>query len=325
MSAAVLLGASLDTALCRNARQRLPPSTTSPKPELVELPCGARLRLQQSEPAGVSASDALFVMAPDPPNTLEVHADLQRALASRGIRLLTFELPGFGFSRPPPGFAFSEAALAGVVEDLLRWLQAQSRAASFVLCLSCVAGLAARRVAAASPCVVGLVSLQTPSRSQERAWACRCDTLGVLRTPLAGQMAMRAGGHRMVVDSWYRIALAGGRGDPLRAPLEQAAQSARQAGAHNCLASAFQALVAGDQRDDCEPLSCPALVIWGTADRSHGATVKTSSLDGMPPGTRLVELPAAGHFPELEATEAFVTEVASFIRALDHATTASRL
>ena len=290
---------------------------------MVALPCGATLRVLLTE-ASLSSTRPLptLLMAPDPPNTLETHAALAAALAARGVRTLTFELPGFGFSTPPAGFACTPDALAAVADELLRWLERLDGApCRVVLALSCVAGLAARPLAARRRDVVaGIISLQTPAPAEAAAGAARADRLGVLRVPLAGQLAMLTL-HGKVIDSWYCAALAKGLADPLRAPLEAAAHAARAAGAHNCLATAFQAIghTHGADADVPPALTCPALVLWGAADRSHAATDKRSSAAGLAGPVRFVELPAAGHFPELEATSAFVDEVAAWLGQLDSA------
>ena len=118
------------------------------------LPCGATLRVLLTEAAGEEASSSrkrlpTLLMAPDPPNTLETHAALAAALAARGVRTLTFQLLGFGFSTPPAGYACTPDALAAVADELLRWLQQCDGGAPcrVVLALSCVAGLAARPLA----------------------------------------------------------------------------------------------------------------------------------------------------------------------------------
>ena len=315
--------ASLDAARCRAAaRWQRPPVGEA---QLVALPCGATLRVLLTEAAASGAGASALrmptlLMAPDPPNTLETHAALVATLAARGVRTLTFELPGFGFSTPPARYACTPDALAAVADELLRWLQQRDGGAPcrVVLALSCVAGLAARPLALRRRDVVaGLVSLQTPSPAEAAAWASRADRLGVLGVPLAGQPAMLTL-HGKVIDSWYRAALAKGRADPLRAPLEAAAHAARAAGAHNCLATAFQAIghAHGVEAGAPPELTCPALVLWGGADRSHAATDKRSAAAGLAGAVRFVELPDAGHFPELEATDAFVDEVVAFLAQL---------
>lgn len=144
---------------------------------------------------------------------------------------------------------------------------------------------------------------------------------GILLTPVLGQTAMLAM-HAAVVDSWYRVALGGGRADPLRGPLEAQAHVARRAGAHNSLASAFQMLThehAGEggivaASAPTEPL--PALSVWGATDRSHRGTDRSTSLLGWPgAAAEAVEFPEAGHFPELEAPSAFADAVAAFVRS----------
>ena len=284
----------------------------------------------------------------------ETHVQLDAELSIKGFTVVSFELPGFGFSTPPPGFNFTLAANEAVVAELLDELSPRLPR-PVTLALSCVAGLAARRLVSRPDAqsrwgIEALVSIQTPSHAAEIAWARREDrqvrphspmlgtsgvlhltelllhlSQGLLHTPVLGQTAMLAL-HGAVIDSWYRVALGRGRADPLRAPLEAAAHAARKAGAHNCLASAFQMLTHTHETIPAASLPSsplPALSVWGAADRSHRGTDRSSSLAGWPGGSESVEFPDAGHFPELEAPQEFAEALSAFVRgaatALPHA------
>jgi pimeloyl-ACP methyl ester carboxylesterase len=60
----------------------------------------------------------VVVLACDPPNVIEHYDDVFRLLAP-SYRVLCLELPGFGFSRPVPGFRFTIDEYGATVEEVL--------------------------------------------------------------------------------------------------------------------------------------------------------------------------------------------------------------
>ncbi len=108
-------------------------------------------------------------------------------------------------------------------------------------------------------------------------------------------------GKKMVARQWYRSAL------PEQVDVHNFLEptlASFQAGACFCLASAFQAFQRGCFRLD-EPIRQRAVVLWGTADRTHAETQRTSILEHVPRATFL-EDQRCGHFPDLENPQAYV-------------------
>lgn len=244
-----------------------------------------------------------IVFTPDPPNVIEHYDVLYRALEN-DLRVICYEMPGFGHSVPRRGYRFTIEENARVVGDLLEKLEV----GPCVLALSCVAGLAGVLAARTHPERVShVVSIQTPSLAEELGWADRVDRRRIVRTPVLGQLAL-ALGKRSISRSWYRAAL----GSPVAVPAYLAvALRAFDEGARFSLASGLQAL----ERADAGALGAitqPSLCIWGTRDRTHRRTDRRSTLSYLP-GARFVEMDDAGHFPELEQPDRFRDELLQFL------------
>jgi pimeloyl-ACP methyl ester carboxylesterase len=241
-------------------------------------------------------SAPVVVLACDPPNVIE-HYDALFELLGAEYRLVCLELPGFGFSRPSPGFRFGIDAYADVAEQVLD----QLGVASGTWALSCVWSYVSLRVAARRPDLVqALILIQAPDWSQETAWARRIDTGGLMRTPFVGQAVM-AVGSRAVARRWYASALPRGHAAATATAFTAPADQALRRGAAFCLASLTQSWFrAGDPL--LPPVHKPAVVLWGGADRTHRHSTPDSALRYVPRG--LVALDAdAGHFPDLERPE----------------------
>jgi len=103
---------------------------------------------------------------------------------------------------------------------------------------------------------------------------------------------------------WYRLAL--GRRELLE-PFTEVTQCSFDHGGGFALASAYQKHLAGPE-PDFGIIGQPALAVWGELDRSHAQTQRDSILRYVP-GAKLVSLPEAGHFPELEAPQRFAAVV----------------
>ena len=239
----------------------------------------------------MGGSGPTVVVATDPPNSLEHHAE-QLARLSRHRRVLCLELPGFGGSTPPSGFDFSPASTAALLIALLE------REGPAVLSFSCVAGLAAVEAAGRRPDLVrGMVLAQVPSLSAARAWAKRLDTQGLLRTPFLGQTLVRAA-RAPLARSWYRAALP--KGADAEPWIARTLEAYRE-GADYCLASALQSL---GEATPLAPTSVPAVLLWGQADRTHRSTDPEALRESLPQ-LRVERLEGIGHFPDLEALDQF--------------------
>ena len=286
--------ARLETLLQTHRRAR-PPSGDGVR--FVELP-QATLRVRVAGTGPVA-----LVIVPDPPNVIE-HYDRLIALLAPHLRVVCCEAPGFGFSRPAPGFDFSPASQAASMAALL----ARLALGPYLLAFPCFAGLVAVQLAAEHPELVnGLVIVQTPAWSEALGWVRRIDRRGLLQTPWLGQLAMSFG-KRRVARGWYRAALPPGA-DP--APFLAPALAAFERGGTYCLASAFQA-ACRTPAPRLGPVRQPALVVWGGADRTHRRTDKRSILEYVPRAD-WVDFAAAGHFPDLEQPERFRDELRHFL------------
>lgn len=229
----------------------------------------------------------VVVLACDPPNVLEHYDEVYVALAP-DRRVVCLEMPGFGFSRPAPGFRFGPDDYTDVVEEVLDHLGTGPGTLAF----GCVWAYVAVRLAARRPDLVrALVLGQAPSWADETAWARRIDGTGVVRTLFVGQ-AVLALAPGPIAERWYRTALAPGR--PVE-PFVRPARAALRSGALFCLASFTQAWFPGPPP---ETVRQPAVLLWGAADRTHRTS--TPALPAVP-HARLLVVDDAGHFPELEA------------------------
>ncbi|MGH8446763.1 MAG: alpha/beta fold hydrolase, partial [Solimonas sp.] len=171
----------------------------------------------------------------------------------------------------------------------------------YTLAFPCVTAYPALWLATRRPALVErLVLMQAPDWPRELAWKQRRDPKNILGTPGLGQLALKLLKRRRV-DAWYRAAL--GRRELLQ-PFTAATQQAFDHGACFCLASAFQRLLAGDE-PDFGSIAQPALVFWGTADRSHAGTDRASILRYLPQAQLIEWQDGIGHFPELEAPQRF--------------------
>ena len=289
-----MLAARLETFLQTHRRTR-PPSAADVR--LVELR-EATLRVRVA-----GEGTAAVVIVPDPPNVIE-HYDGLIALLAPHARVVCCEAPGFGFSRPAPGFDFGLASQAATMAALL----ARLALGPYVLAFPCFAGLVAAKLASDRPELVrGLCFVQTAAWSEELGWVRRIDRRGLMQTPWLGQLATSLGKRRMA-RAWYRAALPPGA-DP--APFLAPALAAFERGGAYCLASAFQA-ACRTPAPRLGPVRQPVLVVWGGADRTHRRTDKRSIL-AYAPHADWAEFEGAGHFPDLEQPERFRDEVLHFL------------
>ena len=257
------------------------------------------IRLRQAGTRGPS-----LVIATDPPVPLELYDGLIASLANR-YRVTAFELPGFGCSLPRVGFQLSMRSAVHAVTQLLRQLPHGPH----VLALPCVTGFIALAIARAEPSLVGrLVLMQTPSWADAQLWLAGRDPNRILQRPIVGQLALAAMRNKRI-RQWYRMALADqGRVDEFSdATLQNFAD-----GGCVCLASAYQDFLQ-DHQGLLGPVAQDTLLVWGNADPSH-RTTDFYATQALTPNNCALQLDGAGHFPELEASAAFVSALDSFLR-----------
>lgn len=276
-----------------------PSSTTTPDPQQDTALYRASRAVIRVRRGGRGRT---LVLAPDPPNVIEHHERVVELLA-RSFQVVCLEMPGFGFSKPHRGYAFTIDDTAQAMIEVLE----QVARPPYVLALPCAAGLVSLEIARRQPGLVShLITLQTGSWSEEVRWSRRVDPGGLIGIPYLGQALVRLG-RRRLAGKWYRAAAA--RRDDAEL-FTAAALNAYDRGARYCLASVFQAL----QRSPLPRfvLPQPALCLWGTEDQTHRYTDKRSIQEYLP-AARFVEMPGAGHFPDLEQPERFAELVGAFI------------
>ncbi len=286
----------MDASFVDRARFKLRPSRARSTPARLEVQ-GASLRVTEA-----GSGPLAVVLTPDPPNVLEHHALALDAL-SASHRAIGIEMPGFGFSTPPPGFGFSIAENAEVMLAALEALDVRRA----VLVFPCLAGLVALEMARRDPArIAKVVTVQTPCFTDAIAWSERVDFRGVLKTPIVGQLVTRAM-RRPLARAWYGAALPKGASAE---PYLGTALDAYARGGDYCLASALQALRRGPA--DATPVDVPVLSVWGRADRTHRRS-DPERLLAHAPRANVVAFDAAGHFPDLEEPERFWSEVLRFV------------
>jgi pimeloyl-ACP methyl ester carboxylesterase len=240
-----------------------------------------------------------LVLCTDPPVGLEMYDTLLPMLAAR-FRTIVFEPPAFGYSLPRAGMGFELNSIGRITGRFLQHVGASPA----ILAFPCVTAYAALWLARHEPLRVdGLILMQAPDWHEELRWKQQRDPKNLLGRPWLGQLLMKALKRRRI-RAWYASAL--GRRE-LLAPYIDLTQRAFDDGAGFSLASAFQRLLSG-----AEPafghLDHPALVFVGTRDPSHRHT-DFGTIRRYLPQARIVELAQAGHFPELEAPDAFCEAV----------------
>ena len=239
------------------------------------------------------------VIVPDPPNTLEHYDELIDLLVARGgVRVICFEVPGFGLSFPRSlTFSFSAEEYTDVVVELLDRLALRD----VTLVMSCIGGYVGLMAARLRPELIArLVLSQTPTVEHMIRWAKRFDRLGLLGLPMIGQAIMW-----LVKDPatrfWYSAALPVGA-DVAR--YQAPALAAQRLGGPYALASGIQAMRRLDLRE-LHGVTQPITLVWGHADRTHART-DPQSLLAVVPHARFVSFQRAGHFPDLEEPGRFV-------------------
>ncbi len=266
---------------------------------MVAVPQGnVRVRVAGSGPQTV-----VFVC--DAPAFIEHYDTLFTMLEDR-YRIVCMELPGMGFSVPAKDFGFSLGEQAGAVEQVLRALGV----AGCTLAFPCVNGYLALLLAQSAPDLVSrVVVLQTPSWEEEKRWALAIDFRGKgwVATPFLGQLIV-ASSQRMIARRWFAKAL-GDKAD--KAEFTARATAALDAGCSWGLASLTQSYFSAPA-PIFVPISQPALVIWGTQDRTHESTNRDSLLQYFRDAESLT-FADSGHSPELEQPALFAEHMTRLI------------
>lgn len=286
----------------RRRFRSVPQAYLPPRTRILSTQQGS-VRVFDSGPTGGGATTV--VMVPDGPCSIEHHAALAEMLETRGLRVVCFDLPGFGFSFPAGHYDHSLAACTDAMLDVMDQLELERSTLAF----TCANGYYALALAKRAPKrVAGLVLAQTPSLSGMQAWAERT-IWPILNVPFLGQ-ALMAAGARPIAKRWFEAALP--RGADVRV-YQSTADRALRDGACFCLAGvaqAFRRVNAAELRVE----NMPAMLVYGDRDRTH-RTTKFEELREHLPGVDFIRFEGCGHFPHLERAEAFAEHVVRAARA----------
>ena len=242
-----------------------------------------------------SGGDApCVVMTPDGPNVIEHYQGLF-ALLTPHVRVVCFDMPGFGFSAPSSSYDHSLDRGSQAIIELLDALHVPQA----TLAMSCANGFYALRVARLAPHrVTRLVLSQTPSMQAMHRWTNRV-VPGLLKLPLLGQVVSRLFRQKMAT-SWYRIALPKSTD---ATPFQHTSRHALRCGGCFSLAGVVQGLLR-ESVDATLGTHTPCTVLWGAQDRSHRLTDPQTIQRDVPQAAVLV-FDDCGHFPDLGNPQRF--------------------
>ena len=244
-----------------------------------------------------------LVMAPDGPNVIE-HYQWLFALLAPQLRVVCFDMPGFGFSAPSSSYDHSLERGAQAIIELLDQLNVPEA----TLAMSCANGFYALRVAQLAPHrVTRLVLSQTPSMQAMHRWTDRV-VPKALKLPLVGQVVGRLFRQKMA-SSWYRMAL------PLSTdstPFQQTDRQVMHCGGCFSLPGVVQGLLR-ESVDATLGTHTLCTVLWGAQDRSHRGTDPQAILRDVPQA-EVIQFDDCGHFPDLENPQRFAQILLAQVR-----------
>ena len=252
-------------------------------------------------PAGIvrvydSGSDKpCVILVPDGPNVIEHYEDLI-SLLKQDLRVVCFDMPGFGFSFPSSSYEHTLNQGAGSVLSVMDALNIEKATLAF----TCANGLYALRVAQLAPQRIrNLVLAQTPSLNAMHAW-----TRVVPRPvhiPVVGQIFSKLVRKRFATV-WYPRALPKTTDSK---PFLEKSLAALSAGSCFCLAGVVQGL-RRENEDSFKNIKTPCTMVWGGQDRSHKRT-DPNSLLALVPQAEIVTFDDCGHFPDIEQPGRFAS------------------
>jgi pimeloyl-ACP methyl ester carboxylesterase len=295
-----MFSSSLDSRLAHWAVSRTKrTSNTELITRMVNTPVGT-VRVLESQ-----LSKPCVVFVPDGPNVIEHYGSLL-ALLSQQLRVICFDMPGFGFSLPEPTYTHSLDQGASAVIGVLDALDIERTTLAF----SCANGFYALRAAQLVPRRIDSLFLsQTPSLQAMHAWAERVIPWPI-RVPVLGQTLAWLARHD-AAHAWYNVALPKTTD---REPYRRIAHNALSTGGCFCLAGVVQGL-ARESLAVLDNIDAPCTMIWGTKDRSHRHTRAESLLECMPKAN-ISHFEDCGHFPDLEQPERYAKLLIAQIKNL---------
>jgi len=279
----------VDSLLTRfSARQRKGVTGGVLPTRRIETPVGC-VRVYDSESA-----KPCVVFVPDGPNVIE-HYETLFSLLSQRLRVVCFDMPGFGYSLPQPSYGHSLDQGARAVLGVLDGLGIKKATLAF----SCANGFYALRAAQLAPGrITNLVLSQTPSLTAMHAWTGRVIPWP-LRIPVVGQISAWLFRGK-AAHAWYGMALPRTTAPK---PFQEKALDALSGGACFCLASVVQGL-GRERMASLSGVHTPCTMVWGAKDHSHKHT-DPRSLHELVPKAEIVHFEDCGHFPDIEQPERF--------------------
>jgi pimeloyl-ACP methyl ester carboxylesterase len=234
------------------------------------------------------------IFVPDGPNLIE-HYEALITLLQPTLRVVCFDMPGFGFSVPNAKYTHSLDHGAHAVLGVMDELNIQKA----TLCFSCANGFYALRAAQLAPQrITQLILSQTPSLDDMHAWVNRIIPWPV-KIPVIGQILTWLT-RKKLAFRWYPSALP--RTTDATA-FQEKTSHAMACGSSFCLAGVVQGLIK-EKPASLQNIDIACTVIWGCLDRSHKPTIPSSLLTAIP-NAELIEFADCGHFPEIEQPERY--------------------
>lgn len=273
------------------------------------MPQGASTRYLDTAAGRIRVFDSggpmpAVIFVPDGPNVIE-HYERLIPLLTPCLRVVCFDMPGFGFSLPSGTYTHSLDQGAATVLAVLDGLRIDHATLAF----SCANGFYALRAAKLAPQRINSLFLsQTPSMEAMQRWTGRVIP-ALLRIAVLGQLIIWLTRKR-AAHGWYDVALPKTADrEPFRAPARQALAC----GACFSLASVVQGL--GREHDAAVTgVTAPCVLVWGPQDRSHRYT-PAASLKDCVPHADLVQFEDCGHFPDLEQPERYAALLIAHVAA----------
>jgi pimeloyl-ACP methyl ester carboxylesterase len=227
------------------------------------------------------------------------------------------DLPGFGYSDPPPRGGYTQPALAARVA---RWIEHSGRGPVHLFGNS-LGGAVSIRVAATRPDLVRTLTLVSPAVPQLRTSRERARMVPMMFLPNVEEIATR----RIAEMSPEQMALGVLSlcyADPSRIPPSRVAEAAAEAARRMALPHAAEAYVrtfrglvtAYLQLGDrslwrlAARVQAPTLVVWGRQDRLVPARYAPRTARTIP-DARLLMLDGVGHTAQMEAPESVARAV----------------
>ncbi len=245
----------------------------------------------------------VLITTPDAPCVIEHHLALIEQL-SQSFRVICFEMPGSGFSYPSINYSFKMDETADMILELMDNLGIDKA----VLAFTCVNGLHAMNFAARFPDRVSHLALaQVPSVAAMRDWTGH-NIPAPLRIPYIGQILGKIS-VKTLAKRWFSMSLP--RPSEHRVPMTNIALENMKSGGCFCLSS----IVQGAERTPDEAMLgalAPTLMIYGDTDYSHRHTDFSSVTDTVPQAS-LIKYQGYGHFPHLERTDEYVSDLIKFV------------